>query len=96
MRRTFRLLLIITIPAFVFVNIYQTYRYQTAGQTVTLLENHEKSWLEQNKRLIAGIAVLSSPARIAQIATSKLGLKQQGLEPTLRVTAPPQSGSNDG
>ena len=96
MRRTFRLLLIITIPAFVFVNIYQTYVYQSVGQSVALLESHEKSWLEQNKRVVAGIAVLSSPARIDQIATSKLGLKQRILEPTLRVTAPPQSGSHDG
>lgn len=96
MKRTLRLLVIMTIPAFVFVNIYQTYRYQTVGQSVALLERHEKSWLEQNKRIIAGIAVLSSPARIDQIAAGKLGLKQRTLEPTLRVTAPGQGGSHDG
>lgn len=96
MKRKLRLLLIATIPAFAFVNIYQTYTYQTLDQSVARLEGHEKSWLEQNKRIIAGIAVLNSPERIGQIASDKLGLKQNLLEPTLRVRVPARNGSNDG
>jgi len=96
MSRKFRLLLIATIPVFVFVNIYQTYSYQRLDQSVALLESRQKNWLEHNKRIIAGIAVLSSPERIDQIAKDKLDLNQKPLEPSLRIHVPTQSGSNDG
>lgn len=96
MNKRLGLLLIASIPAFVFINIYQTYSYQSLQQSVATLETQQKNWLEHNKRIIAGIAVLSSPQRIDQIAKDKLGLKQQTLGPTLRIRVPARSGTNDG
>lgn len=96
MSKRLRLLLIITIPVFVFINIYETYSYQQLDRSVVSLENQQKNWLEHNKRIIAGIAVLSSPERIDQIAKDKLGLKQRPLAPTLRIRVPQESGTNDG
>jgi cell division protein FtsL len=96
MNRKLRLLLIMTIPVFVFVNIYQTYSYQRLDQSVATLESQQKAWLEHNKRIIAGIAVLSAPGRIDEIARDKLNLRQNPLEPTLRIRVPRQSKTNDG
>ena len=96
MSKRLRLLLIFTVPVFVFVNIYQTYSYQQVDRQVTALQTQQRNWLEHNKRIIAGIAVLSSPQRIDQIAQGKLGLKQRLLEPTLRIHVPTRSGTNDG
>lgn len=96
MNKTLRLVLVMSIPAFVFVNIYQTYSYQMVSQSVVSLESHEKAWLEKNKRAIAGIAVLSSPERLGQLAKTKLGLVQKLLQPALRIKIPAQSGTNDG
>lgn len=96
MNRKLRLLLIMTVPVFVFVNIYQTYSYQQLDQSVAKLENQQKAWLEHNKRIIAGIAVLSSPERISTIAKDKLDLKQEPLKPALRIRVPNQGKTNDG
>jgi cell division protein FtsL len=96
MNRKLRLLLIITLPVFVFANVYQTYSYQQLDQTVAAFEDQQKAWLEHNKRIIAGIAVLSSPERINEIAKDKLGLVQKPMEPRLRIRVPARSGTNNG
>lgn len=88
MKGKLRLLLLATVPLFVFVNVYQTYRYQTIERSVALLTSQQKSWLEENKRMIAGIAVLSAPQRIEQIAKNKLGLTRNDLQPTLQIRVP--------
>jgi cell division protein FtsL len=41
--------------------------------------------LESNQKLIAGIAVLSSPQRIEQIARTDLGLKKKPPEQVLQI-----------
>jgi len=96
MRKILRLLLIASIPVFVFMNVYQSYLYQKLDRSVTNLESQEKAWLENNKRVIAGIAVLRSPARIDQIARDQLKLTQQLLDPVLRVRLPAARGANNG
>jgi len=43
---------------------------------VGLFEAEQKDWLEKNKKLIAGLAVFRSPARIEKIAEESLGLNK--------------------
>ncbi len=88
MKRKLRLLLLATVPLFIFVNVYQTYRYQTIQRSAALLASQQKSWLEENKRMIAGIAVLSAPERIEQIAKDKLKLTRHDMQPTLQIRLP--------
>lgn len=80
MRRLILVALIALIPAFLFLNVWQGYRYERLRQETARLEEEQKSWLERNKRLIVGISVLSSPERIEKIAREELGLKR--IEPS--------------
>ncbi len=96
MGKLLRLLIVSSIPVFVFLNVYQTFLYQQLQQSVAVLENQEQTWLENNKRIIAGIAVLASPARIDQIAKTSLHLTQRWLIPVLRIEAPASAGGNNG
>ena len=96
MNRKIRLLLVATIPIFVFVNVYQTYSYQKIDSQVTLLEARQQTWLEENKKTIAGIAVLTAPQRIEQIARDKLGMKRHDLDPVLRIRLSGSKNGNDG
>jgi hypothetical protein len=62
-----------------FLNTWQGFRYQELEREVAGLEQEQKNWLEKNKKVIAALAVLSSPARIESLAVGSLGL--QPLQP---------------
>jgi cell division protein FtsL len=49
------------------------------------LETVQEEWIESNKRLIAGIAVLSSSERIEHIAKNDLGLQKKAPEEILQI-----------
>ncbi len=80
---------IITVLAFIalfFLNTWQGYRYQELEQEVENLELEQKDWLEKNKKVIAALAVLSSPERVEALAVDKLGLKPLKPEDVIKVS----------
>ncbi len=85
MRRFLLAVSALLVPLLLFLNIWQGYRYERMRQEVSRLEEEQKNRLEDNKRLLAGIAVLSSPARIEKIAREDLGLKRLDPRRLLRV-----------
>jgi cell division protein FtsL len=70
------ILIIISIPVFIFINVYQVYAYQRLEKEISILEAEQKEWVEKNKRSVAGIAVLSSPGRIDRLAEKEFGLSK--------------------
>ncbi|HUX50576.1 MAG TPA: hypothetical protein VMW73_07240 [Spirochaetia bacterium] len=54
--------------------VFQAYRYEELSLKVSTLENIQMDKIEQNKRAIAGIAVLSAPARIDALAQKQKDL----------------------
>ena len=85
MKGKLRLLLLATVPFFVFINVYQTYRYQTVQRSIAALLSQQKNWLEENERIIAGVAVMGAPERIERIAKERLGLTRDDLRPSLQI-----------
>jgi hypothetical protein len=67
---------VLFVLAFFFLNTWQGYRYERLEGEVKALEREQKDWLENNKGAIAGLAVLSSPRRIARLAESDLKLRK--------------------
>ena len=76
---------IITIPLFLGLTVWQSNRYGDLQAELGRLEKAQADWVESNKRLIAGIAVLSSPERIEHIAEKDLGLRKIRPEDVLQV-----------
>jgi len=79
---------VVTVLAFIvlfFLNTWQGYRYQELEQEVENLELEQKDWLEKNKKVIAALAVLSSPERVEALAVEKLGLKRLKPEDVIKV-----------
>jgi cell division protein FtsL len=95
MKKLFLLLCLISIPCMIFITIWQSFSYEKLNREILLLEAGQENKIEQNKRAIASIAVLSSPARIAQIAKSKLGLLK--IKPgSIQYITLPGTGERDG
>ncbi|MDR2536106.1 MAG: septum formation initiator family protein [Treponema sp.] len=75
----------LTIPFFLGITAWQSSRYAALERDVKRLEDEQEVWIESNKRLIAGIAVLSSPERIEKIARDELGLSKIRPEDVLQI-----------
>jgi cell division protein FtsL len=76
---------VLTIPLFLGLNAWQSARYISLQREIGRLEEAQAEWVESNKRLIAGIAVLSSSERIENIAQKDLELSRIQPEDVLQV-----------
>jgi len=75
----------ISIPLFLALDAWQASRYAAMSAELARLEAAQREWLENNKRLIAGIAVLSASERIERIARNELGLTLKSPEEVLQI-----------
>jgi cell division protein FtsL len=85
MRRFFFYLMVLTIPLFLGLVAWQSSRYVSLEREISRLEDAQVEWLESNKRLIAGISVLSSAERIEYIAQKELELNKIPPEDVLQI-----------
>ena len=77
--------IVLSIPLFLGIVAWQSVRYAELDRGVRRLEAAQEDWVENNKRIIAGIAVLSSSRRIEQVAIHDLGLSKLRPEYVLQV-----------
>ena len=82
----------LTIPVFLGIAAWQSVRYVALDRNVRRLEAAQEDWVENNKKLIAGIAVLSSTSRIEQVAVHDLGLSKIHPEDVLQVRIEEEQG----
>ena len=76
---------VLSIPFFLGAAIWQSVQYAKLDRNVRTLEAIQENWVENNRKLIAGIAVLSSSERIEQVAVHDLGLTKINPENVLQV-----------
>jgi cell division protein FtsL len=84
-RRILLYAIALTIPLILGLDSWQASRYAHVDAELRLLETEQREWLESNKRLIAGIAVLGSSERIERIARDELGLRKAAPESVLQI-----------
>jgi len=76
---------VLTIPIFLGIVAWQSFRYTELEKNVRRLEAAQKELVVENRELIAYAAVLSAPSRIEQIAVQTLGLSKIPPEKVLQV-----------
>ena len=80
MTRKFLVMLVVAVPVLLFANAFQAYRYSQLQNEISTLLDEQQSLIEENKRAILAISVLSSPQRIGPLA-EELGLSRvEGAE----------------
>jgi cell division protein FtsL len=85
---------VITMPLLMALVVWQSARYTDMERDITRLETAQEEWVESNKRLIAGIAMLSSSERIENIARNDPGLVRVRPEDVLQIRI--EEGQNRG
>jgi cell division protein FtsL len=75
----------ITMPLLLALVVWQSARYTDLEREIARLETVQEEWVESNKRLIAGIAMLSSSERIENIARNDPDLVRVKPEDVLQI-----------
>jgi len=83
-RRVF-VVLVLAIPVLLFANVYQAYRYSRLEREVRELENEQLALIEENKRAILAVTVLTSPQRVGPLAEEDLDLTRVNLDSIIRM-----------
>ncbi len=73
------------IPGLLILNGIQSSKYRTLQKEVVDLERKQEALIEENKKLITDISLLSSSDRIEKIAEEDLGMRQAESEEIVRV-----------
>jgi cell division protein FtsL len=77
---------VLTIPLALLGAAWQGERYMSLRAEIERLAESQEKVIEENRRLIAEITVLSSPARIEKLAQTSLGLEKKVPEEVTEVT----------
>jgi len=68
MKRLLVIGILLSIPAMIFVNVWQGFRFWEKEREISRLQDEQQQWFEENKLMIVNIAVASSPSRIDELA----------------------------
>lgn len=78
-------LLAISIPILLFLYAVQASKYTTLIREINDLEKKQEKLVEENKRLVSDISILTSAQRIEKIATEELKMHKAETEDIIRV-----------
>ncbi|MDR1257071.1 MAG: cell division protein FtsL [Spirochaetaceae bacterium] len=84
-RNIFLYAMVLCIPLALGAVVWQSARYSALGREIRVLTERQDEWVNGNKRLIADIMALSSPARIDQFARLNPGLEKKPPEDVLQI-----------
>lgn len=80
--------LLLTVAVVFLLNVWQSYRYTQVERDVARIQREHRATLEENKRLVVGIATLRSPQRIRAIAREELNLQPAPASRIERIDFP--------
>ncbi len=75
----------LAIPFFLFLTVWQTGRYAEIDSELRSLDMEQQALVNQNKRLISALTVLSVPERIERVATEELYMRKARSDEIMRI-----------
>ncbi len=84
------------VPALLFANVLQGFRFEQQERAIATLQREQRELFEENKRAITGIAMLRSPTRLREIAIEDLELERITPERILTIELPGGRHNGDG
>lgn len=75
----------VTIPLLWGIYAFQAKKYTDLSKEISDLERKQEQLIEENKRLVSDISILTSAERIEKIATEELGMHKAQSEDIIRV-----------
>jgi chromosome segregation and condensation protein ScpB len=85
MKKILALAMTLLVPALIFLNAWQGYRYHVLSDEVSALQDSQKELVEKNMGVIAQIAYEQSPLRVEEKAIAQLHLSPVDQSHVTRV-----------
>jgi cell division protein FtsL len=85
MKKLIIILLTCIVPLMLFLEVWGVFLNQKLSTDVSELEKEQNEWLEKNKRLIAAIAVYSSPERLEKVVNEELDLQKIDPDSIMKI-----------
>lgn len=85
MKKIFFILILVSVPVFLMVQAVQGFRYASVLEKIDNYTLLQEERLEENQRLLAGIAVFNAPERVFQVGKEALGLESAEPDKVLQV-----------
>ena len=85
MKKMIIILLTVIVPLMFFLEVWGVFYVQRVTENIEKLESTQNEWLDKNKKLIAAIAVYSSPDRVEKLAKGELGLMKISPDKILKI-----------
>jgi hypothetical protein len=76
LKKIFFCAFVAVLPLFFFLEVWSVYSFNKLESDIRTLEKDQEDWVESNAKVITGIELFSSPARIEKIAVDQLHLKK--------------------
>lgn len=95
MKRILVVLVVCTIPALLFLNAWQVFRFNRELSSVRELETRQRELIEENKNTLIGIEVLSSPSRIDEIADGMDDIEKRDDAPRILIRIGDNAGEEE-
>jgi cell division protein FtsL len=76
MKKVIIIILTCILPLMLFFEVWGVFLNQQLSGEINALENEQNEWLEKNKKLVAAIAVYSSPERVEKVVREDLDLEK--------------------
>lgn len=94
MKKGYLYAILISIPLLLLVVSWQAGRFAALASEARRLEAAQESWVQENKKIEAGIRVLSSKER-AEAMAERMGLEIAGPDRRLRVVIDPKKAPHE-
>jgi hypothetical protein len=92
-RKAVVLVVAASIPALLFLNVWQGVRYSRLREEVGRLEAEQTAWFERNKNLLAAVGIYSSPKRLDAIAAQDPLVSKPAAPGAIRVEVEQDGGA---
>lgn len=89
MRPWIKVAALVSAPLILIALVFQAGRYASQAAVARGLEAEQRAWIDENRKLQGGIAVLESRERAADLA-GKLGLVRASADKRIFITTPMQ------
>lgn len=96
MKRLVLALCILSVPCMLFMTAYQGARFYAISAELRRLESVQADWVEENRRLLADIAVARSRTRVDASMAGNPGYRTVSPKTTLRIRVVPGTEKQDG
>jgi hypothetical protein len=73
------------LPLFFFLEVWSVYSFNRLEGEIRTMEKEQEDWVESNAKVITGIELFSSPARIEKIAVDQLHLAKIDPSKILKI-----------